>query len=54
MKRKKAFPGGGRENSPPLENRIRRTSDTVKKEKSPPVKAGGDPIIKEQASQPLM
>ena len=54
MKRKKGFPEGSREASPPPENKIRRTSDAVKKEKSPPVKAGGDPIIKEQASQPLM
>ena len=54
VKRKKGFPEGRREASPPPENKIRRTSDAVKKEKSPPVKAGGDPIIKEQASQPLM
>ena len=36
VKRKKCFPEGSREASPPLENRIRGTSDTVKKEKSPP------------------
>ena len=42
VKRKKCFPEGSREASPPLENRIRGTSDTVKKEKSPPASAGGD------------
>ena len=36
VKRKKGFPEGRREASPPLENRIRRISGTVEKEKSPP------------------
>ena len=40
--------------APPLENRIRWTSDTVKKEKSPPVHTegvlAGIAIIKEWAS----
>ena len=59
VKRKKSFPG--REvvkPAPPLENRIRQTSDTVKKEKSPPVRTegvlAGIAIIKERDSQPLM
>lgn len=59
VKRKKRLSRkGGREASPPLENRIRQTSDTVKKEKSPPVHTegvlAGIAIIKERVSQPLM
>lgn len=57
-KKKKLSREGGREASPPLENRIRQTSDTVKKEKSPPVRTegvlAGIAIIKERDSQPLM
>jgi len=35
VKRKKCFPEGSREASPPLENKLRGTSDTVKKRKIP-------------------
>ena len=59
VKRKKRLSReGGREASPPLKSRIRQTSDTVKKEKSPPVHTegvlAGIAIIKERAFQPLM
>jgi len=35
VKRKKCFPEGSREASLPLENRIRRTSGSMEKEKIP-------------------
>jgi hypothetical protein len=56
VKRKKAFPKGGVKPAPPLENRIRRTSGIMEKEKSPPaLKAGGDRNNKGAGfGQPLM